>query len=264
MSRDLLTRASDLAESLAVWAMVRMRRSRISMTRTKQHEADVVTDVDLSIEMWVRETIERTFPDHGFIGEEFGTRPGGGCTWYCDPIDGTTNFATGLGWHSFSLAMVDEDGPAVGVVADPRSEEVFCAVRGRGAHLNGQRLQVPARSSLAGSVLMTELAGARPWPGMLELIEALGDRHVTTRVMGSSALSLTGLAAGRGQAGIIGSFGPVDLLASVLIAHEAGLEVLDEQGRSELFPERGGILVAAPGLSGQVHELWRACVAAAS
>lgn len=259
MSRDLVTRAADLAENLACWALMRMRASRISMTQTKQHEADVVTDIDLSIEMWVREAIERAFPDHAFIGEEFGRTPGAEYTWYCDPIDGTTNFATGIGWHSFSLALADEDGPLIGVLADPRSGEVLRAVRGAGTFLADRRLRVEHRGALAGTVLMTELLGAEPWPGMASMIDRMGRERVTTRIMGSSALSVAGLAAGRGQSAIIASFGAVDLLASVLIAREAGLEVLDEQGRPDLFPRHGGVLVANPGLAARMHAIWREC-----
>lgn len=260
MSRDFLDRALELAENLATWSLLRMRSSRISMTQTKQHAADVVTDIDLSIEMWVRDCIERAFPEHAFIGEEFEDKAGRDYAWYCDPIDGTTNFATGLGWHSFSLALVDDDGPLLGVLADPRTGEVFRAVRGHGAHLGERRLQVESRGSIAGTVLLTELLGADPWPGMGRMIERMGAERVTTRIMGSSALSIASLAAGRGQSAIIGSFGPVDLLAAVLIAHEAGLDVLDEAGAPTLFPPRGGILVANPGTSARMHEIWRDCV----
>lgn len=259
MTRDIIAEAERLAENIAAWAVMRMRTSRISMTRTKQHQADIVTDIDLSIEMWVRDAVERAFPEHGFIGEEFGSREGSEYTWYCDPIDGTTNFAHGIGWSSFSLALVDEDGPVVAVLADPRSDEVFRAVRGQGAHLHDRTLGVERRSSLAGTVLMTELLGADPWPGMGEMMTLMGRERVTTRVMGSSALSVASVAAGRGHSAIIGEFGAVDLLAAVLIAHEAGLDVLDEEGRPTLFPASGGLLVANPGFSARLHGIWRDC-----
>lgn len=260
MTPEELTRAATLAESLASWAIVRTRGSRASLTRFKSNEADFVTDTDLSIEMWVRTLVAQTFPAHGFIGEEFGATEERALTWYCDPIDGTTNYATGVPWHSFSLALCDADGPLVGVVADPRTQEVFKAVRGQGATLNGAPLTVARRSGLASTVVLTEWLGSLPWPGQLDLIERLGRACCTTRVMGSSTLTLAGLAAGRGQGGIIGEFGPVDLLAAVLICHEAGLVVRDESGAVTLFPERGGIMVANPGLADELHALWRDCV----
>lgn len=261
MSNDVITKAASLAEDIASWAIVRTRASRASLTRFKSNEADFVTDIDLSLEMWVRDTVTRAFPDHAFIGEEYGATRPASLTWYCDPIDGTTNYASGLPWHSFSLALCDAEGPLMGVVADPHSQDIFKAVRGHGATLNGTPLSVRIRRGLAGGLLLTEWLGSVPWPGMLEFLDRLGRVYCTTRIMGSSTLAVAGLAAGRGQAAVIGEFGAVDLLAAVLIAREAGLRVLDETGADTLFPERGGILVANPGMADELHQLWRACAA---
>lgn len=253
----LVGKALDLALALANWAVVRTRSSRVSMTTTKSSPADYLTDIDLSVERWVRQTILNTFPDHGFVGEEFGRSAQARLTWYCDPIDGTTNFSTGLPWHSFSLALVDDHGPLVGVVSDPRTGEVFHAIRGRGAYLNGVPLHVNHRGALQGAVVMTEWLACAPWPGMFATLEKLGQSFVTTRIMGSSTLSTVGCAAGRGQACLIGQFGAVDLLAAVLICHEAGLAVRDENNQETLFPEHGGVLVANPGLVDVLFEMWR-------
>ena len=259
---QLIAKALELALALAKWAVVRTRASKVSMTTTKSSPADYVTDIDLSVERWVRQTILTNFPDHGFVGEEFGSTPKAPLVWYCDPIDGTTNFSTGLPWHSFSLALVDHEGPLVGVVSDPRTQEVFHAVRGRGAYLNGVPLHVNARNGLDGAVVMTEWLACSPWSGMFATLERLGQAFVTTRIMGSSTLSLTGLAAGRGQGCIIGKFGAVDLLAGVLICAEAGLDVRDEANEPTMFPESGGVMVANPGLADALFEMWRPEVAA--
>lgn len=160
------------------------------------------------------------------------------------------------------LLLLDHEGPLVGVVRDPRTQEVFHAVRGRGAYLNGVPLHVNARNGLAGAVVMTEWLACSPWPGMFATLERLGQAFVTTRIMGSSTLSLTGLAVGRGQGCIIGKFGAVDLLAGVLICAEAGLDVRDEANEPTMFPESGGVLVANPGLADALFEMWRPEVAA--
>lgn len=249
--------AAELAQELAVWAMDQMLPETIARWDTKAHAADVVTDLDLSIERHVREEISRRFPHHAIIGEEYDERPGSGFTWYCDPVDGTTNFAHGIGWHSFSLAMADEQGPLVGVLADPRSREMFSAVRGEGARLGDRLLHVTPRQELGGAVLMTELLATDPWPGMMTMIPRLARERVTTRIMGSSALSLASIAAGRGHAGIIGRFGRVDLAAAVLILREAGVQMRDEHGAEAFFPDGGGFLAAVPGLTDTVHALWR-------
>lgn len=263
---DLLERAHGLAQSLATWAIIRATSSNVSMFSTKDNAADFVTDIDLGIEMWVRRTITQEFPDHAFVGEEFDSVDGVDYTWYCDPIDGTTNFAHGLSWYSFSLAMCDSDGPVVGVVADPRTHEVFSAIRGRGAMHKGKRIAMENRTTIPGSLFLTELLGAQFFDGQAEMIRLLGERQVTSRIMGSGTLSLAGPAVGRGHGALVGKFGPVDHLASMLIAHEAGLAVLDNRGNPTLFPKdrHTGIMVAHRGIADQLFSLWRQAVASAN
>ena len=97
-----------------------------------------------------------------------------------------------------------------------------------------------------GTVLLTELNGHLPWPGMYQMIDALGERHCTVRVMGSSALSLAQLAAGRAAAVVLGEYHPVDAMAGLLIAAEAGA-VIDY-----VIPPPAGVTAAAPLLAAQV------------
>ncbi len=123
-------------------------------------------------------------------------------------------------------------------------------------------LRIPTRDvgtadPLAGRVVCTELAGHLPWPGMVELLAALGERFCTLRIMGSGTMSLAGVAAGRGSGAVIGKFGPVDHLAAALIVHEAGGVVLDAAGSPDLFPSSGGILAAAPEAVDALYALWR-------
>lgn len=260
--RDVLTRAHELAQSLATWAMIRSTSSNVSMFATKKNAADFVTDIDLGIELWVRRTIAEEFPTHAFVGEEFEDSAGVEYTWYCDPIDGTTNYAHGISWFSFSLAMCDEDGPVVGVVADPRTKEIFSAIRGRGAMHRGGPISVEHRSTLPGSVVLTELLGATFFEGQAEFIRSLGEIDVTSRIMGSGTLSLVGPAVGRGHGALVGRFGAVDHLASMLIAHEAGLRVLDWDGQDTMFPSdpSTGIMVAHPAIATELHGMWRRAV----
>jgi myo-inositol-1(or 4)-monophosphatase len=240
--------ADELAVSLARWACGQIR-SRPEHTRTKANPADIVTDTDIRIEDHVRERIAAAFPGHGVIGEE---RPptAGSPTWYLDPVDGTTNYASGIGWSSFSLALADDQGPVLGVVADPYRDEIFTARRGGGAFLNGRPVRCTAARSLAGTVVLTEWNGHVPWPGAYQMIDALSARHCTVRVMGSSALSLATMGAGRAAAVVFGTYHPVDTLAGLLIATEAGA-VLDTSR-----PGPAGMIAAAPGLAGLIAEGW--------
>ena len=259
---DLLEHAAQIAGEQAAWAADHIRHAKVKGIQEKAHPADVVTEVDRVVEQHVRQACLRQLPGSAFVGEEFGATDPQQLTWYCDPVDGTTNFATGLGWHSFSLALADEDGAVVAAVAHPRSRDIFTAVRGQGARLKGKKLSVPLRSELAGSVLLTEWLANAPWQGQMDVMRALGEAYVTVRIMGSGTLSMTSLAAGRGQAGIIGKFGPVDHAAALLICHEAGLAVRDASNRETLWPvaagEREGFLIANPGLADQIFKLWDA------
>lgn len=261
-----LDRALEVALRAADRAIAITRDTPLGEIRTKQHEADVVTEVDTAVERAVRELIAAELPGHGVVGEEYGTdlagRDGGpdgtAPTWYCDPVDGTTNLAAGLPWTSFSLALAVGRTPLVGVVADPWRGEVLHAVAGRGTRVDGTAPVLGAgRDRLTGGVVLTEWAADQPWPGMLPLLAGLAERRCTTRVMGSSTLTLAQVAAGRATGAVVGAFHPEDHLAATLLARETGLAVWDETGSPNPFPARGGIMVARPAVAAELFALWR-------
>jgi len=272
---DDIDEALVVARGLAAWAIDFARSADPGLVTTKVNPADLVTEVDVAIERHVRKIIDHHFPQHGFVGEEMGgvAERGVPC-WYLDPVDGTTNFANRLPWNAFSLALVVDDTPLLAVVADPWRDELFEAVRGRGATLNGSRLWIGDTAEtdssasrvdpLAGRVVSTELAAHLPWPGMLQLLTGLGERFCTMRVMGSGTMTLVGVAAGRGVGAVIGEFGAVDHVAAALIVQESGGVVWDASARPTLFPTAGGILVATPEAAPELFVLWReACAEAA-
>lgn len=252
-----------VALELAEWVVGYMRDADRGQVSTKEHPADLVTEVDVAVERHVREVIAARLPGHTVVGEEMGgtASPGGPC-WYLDPVDGTTNYVNLIPWTAFSLALAVDRVPAVAVVADPWRGEIFEAVTGHGARLNGSPLSLsPAKKSgpesLAGTVVATELAGHLPWPGMLELLAELGEQHSIMRIMGSATMTVVGVAAGRGSGAIIGNFSPIDHLAATLIVHEAGGVVLNAAGDADTFPEHGGVLAAHPEYASELYGLWR-------
>jgi len=231
----------DLAVELARWACAEIRTRPVTRG-TKENPADIVTDTDVRVEDHVREVLSAAFPGHGITGEERPAAPGDP-TWYLDPVDGTTNYASGLPWSSFSLALADAEGPVLGVVADPYRDEIFTAQRGQGAYLNGHPIRCPAVPSLAGTIVLTEWNAHLAWPGAYAMIDALGGQHCTVRVLGSSALSLATVAAGRAAAVVFGEYHPVDTLAGLLLAAEAG--AVTDRTR----PAPAGLTVAAPAIA---------------
>jgi myo-inositol-1(or 4)-monophosphatase/deoxyribonuclease-2 len=240
------------------------RQTPLGPVQTKAHAADVVTEIDTAIERAVRELIADRLSAHTVVGEEYGGSAGAGPTWYCDPVDGTTNLAAGLPWTSFSLSLAVGSVPLVGVVADPWRSEVLHAVTGGGAFLDGAAVEPPTgRDELAGGVVLTEWAAHRPWPGMMAFLDSLAQRWCTTRVMGSSTLTLAHLAAGRCTGAVVGEFHPEDHLAATLICREAGLAVWDESGDVQPFPSSGGVMVARPAVAAELHGLWTAALRSA-
>ena len=263
-----LFEASETARDLAEWAINYTRSADLGVISTKAHPGDLVTEVDVAVERHVREVIGAKFPDHNFVGEEMGGEAQNGVPcWYLDPVDGTTNFANHIPWTSFSLALAIDHVPYVAVVSEPWRGDVFEAIAGHGARLNGVALSLPAAGEsgdpLNGRVVSTELAGQLPWPGMIELLGALGERYAIMRIMGSATLTVVGIAAGRGAGSIIGQFSAVDHVAAALIVQEAGGVVLDSDGLPNPFPASGGILVATPGAADELYGIWRAACDAA-
>ena len=251
-----------VAKDLGKWAILVARSMDPGTLNIKANPADIVTQVDLLIEIHVREVIAANFPNHNFVGEELGgsfisDKP----SWYLDPIDGTTNFANRIPWSSFSLALALDRKPLVAVVIDPWQNSLFEAVSGRGAKLDGHELLIEddsgAANPLSSRVVSTELAAHEPWPGMLELLENLSKNYCTMRIMGSGTLTLVGIAAQRGIGSIIHKFSPIDHLAAALIVHEAGGAVWDETGTVNLFPESGGLMAATQSVAQPLFQLWR-------
>jgi myo-inositol-1(or 4)-monophosphatase len=230
-SEEALHAYERLAFDLAAYAVTEIAGRHVGAHErsTKADASDWVTIFDVGIERRVRDEISKAFPDHAIVGEELGTTghlPGGGLVWYVDPIDGTTNFVHGLPWSSFSLALADDEGIVVGVVADPHRREVFSARRGRGAQVNGEATRCQEATDLVGGAVLAELAGVDCWPGFFDMLSALSAKKCVSRVMGSSALSLASVGAGRAAAVVLAGWNPIDVAAGVLVAREGGALVL--------------------------------------
>ncbi|MBZ2195486.1 inositol monophosphatase family protein [Occultella gossypii] len=263
--------ALELAEQAAEMT-AHARRDGIQTVETKTGPADHVTEVDRGIERWVQAVLRAQFPEHDVVGEEYGgsangTRP----CWYLDPVDGTANLANGFPWTSFSLALVEHGRPVVGVVFDPVGGTVdgvaapvpVLAVEGRGTWRAGRRLTTTPTDGadpLSGALVITELNGARTWPGMHDLIDALGERDCTVRIPGSGTATLSGIAMGRGVAAIIHRYSPLDHAAAALVVLEAGGTVLDDDGNPNPHPVGSAIIAGADERAAKaLWAQWQAC-----
>lgn len=218
----------------------------------KKGAIDLVTEIDLAVEREFRALVAERFPDHTVLGEEGAAGrvdpvSPSRCRWIIDPIDGTTNYAHGLALFCVSIALEVDGEVVLGVVYDPMAEELFTAERGMGARLNGQPLAVTACADLGDALLCTGFPySVREKPG--HLIDAFGAfmaRSRAVRRLGSAALDLCYVAAGRFDAFYEEALQCWDMAAGALIVAEAGGRVTGTAG--EPFTPYAGHVVASNG-----------------
>jgi myo-inositol-1(or 4)-monophosphatase len=202
----------------------------------KKGPIDLVTTADLEAEQQFRRLIAGRFPDHVVLGEE--TRDdqppaAGGFRWIIDPLDGTTNFAHGLALFCVSIALERDGRIDLGVVYDPVADELFTAERGEGARLNGRRVAVSGCTALVDGLLCTGFPySVRDGTGrQVEVFDRFLRTARAVRRLGSAALDLCYVAAGRLDGFWEYRLHPWDFTAGALICEEAGGRVTDYAGR---------------------------------
>ncbi len=221
---------------------------------TKKGRIDLVTAADLEVERAFRALIADRCPDHAVLGEEAGAgaqpQPSP-YRWIIDPVDGTTNFAHGLALFCVSIALEIDGQLAIGVVYDPMADELFTAERGGGARLNGRTIRVAPTEVLVDALVCTGFPYAvledqarqiQAFSGFLEQAQGL-------RRLGSAALDLCYVAAGRFDGFWEERLHPWDIAAGVVIVEEAGGRVSGyDGGPLQLF---SGEIVTS---NGRVHD----------
>lgn len=222
----MLASCLETAVEAAV-AAGRLQRSRFasSFTVDLKGAKDLVTELDTASEALIVSLLLKRFPGHGILAEEGSYPAGDGVhTWVIDPIDGTTNFAHGYPWFCSSIALEREGKLAVGVIHNPMTDELFTAVAGGGAFMNGRRLTVSQRAPLAASLLATGF----PYDCATDS-ENNFDRFIRfqkaargVRRAGAAALDLAWLAAGRLDGFWEVKLKPWDVAAGTLLVQEAG------------------------------------------
>ena len=241
----------------AIEAVVRAGDLQIAKFNTGVHvekkgAIDLVTEVDLEVERMFRAMIAERFPDHDVLAEELGGVMGGSRhRWVFDPLDGTTNFAHGVPIFCASLALEIDGQAVVAAVYDPNREELFTAEAGVGSWMNGQRLKVSASATVLESMLVTGF----PYnihekaDEFLKVFGQILKQARAIRRLGSAAIDICWVAAGRMDGFWEASLKPWDTRAAALILEEAGGRVTGMDGK-EWAPDAGHILAT----NGLIHD----------
>jgi len=212
---------------------------------------NLVTQYDHAAETAIIGLIQEQFPDHSFLAEESGASKSSNSSvqWIIDPLDGTTNFAHNIPLFCVSIGCMVDKEIQVGVIYTPMTHELFVAAKGQGAFLNGIKLKVSNVSEFDKAFGTTGFPydfGETSSPYMQRLIK-IAKQGKPLRDIGSAAINLAYLAAGRFDFFWIDSLQPWDMAAGKLLVEEAGGKVTHYDGSPlQLIPE--GSLLATNGL----------------
>nr|BBI29712.1 L-galactose-1-P phosphatase [Malpighia glabra] len=217
-------------------------REGFYQTKCVEHkgQVDLVTETDKACEDIVFGLLKQHYPNHKFIGEETVAASGtfeltDEPTWIVDPIDGTTNFVHGFPYVCVSIGLTIGKVPTVGVVYNPIMEELFTAIHGKGAFLNGNPIKVSSQAELITSLLVAEDVPNHDKPivdAMTNGINSMLPKVRSIRMLGSCALDLCGVACGRVDLFYLTGFGgPWDVAGGAVIVTEAGGCIFDPSGK---------------------------------
>lgn len=249
MTVEHLTFARELA--LEAGEVLRDGFGRVRQVQTKGSHVDLLTEYDLRAEEVILERIREHDPGATILAEESGWHGEGGDVWVVDPLDGTTNFAHGLPIFCVSIAHVRSGQPDVGVVYAPLLDELFTVAAGEGAYMNDKRLEVSGVAAVEQSLVVTGF----PY-GMnvrrennLDYFAAFSTRAQAVRRLGSAALDLCYVAAGRLDGYWEIETMPWDCSAGALLVREAGGNVTDMRGGELGFSGPTSVLAT----NGRIH-----------
>ena len=250
--------AADLSHELTIASEAARAAGAIQMERYERlvsidfkSEKDVVTEADHMSEEAILDIVGRAFPGDGFLAEESGESGDAGTgahrLWVIDPLDGTVNYANGIPFFAVSIGLVIGGEPVLGVVLDPTRDELFTAVRGGGAFLDGRPIHCADKPRITDTLVHLGL----PRSGFAQQYTDFRRAVRIVRSMGSATLALAYLANGRFDGYVqYQGLSTWDICAAGLIATEGGAIVTAREGGrwfDMAMPSKSiGIVAAAP------------------
>ncbi len=223
---------------------------------TRKEDDSIVTGADLASDSIIRNIIKEKYPNHSFLSEESGKEEIlSDYKWIIDPLDGTTNFTILNPFFAVSIGLVFRDTPLIGVVYFPLQKEIFYAIKGKGAFLEHQVLQVNSEASLSSSFITycngRDLNSRKK---IIELYSELKLRNNHVRQIGAAALELAYVASGRTGAFLLPGVSAWDVIAGVLLVKESKGITTDFNG-NPFSLESKTLLAAPPKLHSEILEI---------
>ena len=175
---SVITRASEDIEGLTI---------------NKKSYNDFVSEVDITSEKIIIDTLKEAYPSHSFLGEESGLTEDSDNTWIIDPLDGTTNFLHNFPQYAISIALMQRGEITQGVVYDPNRNDLFTASKGQGAFLNDRRIRVSKKNKMRDALIGTGFP-FRDFKYLSDYLKILEDIIINTsgvRRPGAAALDLS-------------------------------------------------------------------------
>lgn len=256
--QDFLSRLAYQAGKLAQSMQTHLQEGDVSCKETAR---DIVTKADQATERFIRDAVEKAFPDYGFYGEETGRKQDEGSPycWIVDPIDGTVNYFQGLPFWCTSIGLWKDGNPLAGAVYAPALDELFYGEIGGGAFCNGRPIHVKDHGSLEHSVLATGFACLRAGWTKVNNVPYFTKIALTARGVrrfGSAAIDLCYLASGKFDAFWELNLKPYDFAAGMAVLLEAGGMVTDLRGGEE-FPQQGILASNTPALHQEILQYFQ-------
>lgn len=218
--------------------------------RHKKNAFDLLTEADIAAQKTIEEIVFQHFPEHGLIGEEGNltqrSTKDAEFRWIVDPLDGTTNYVHGVPLFCTSIALAQRDKVLCGVVYNPMTEEFFSAEKGKGAFLNGERIQTSQYETFGEALVAVSFPTAtnKSSPDLTAFLKSVPFFQAIRRT-GSTALNLAYVAAGRFDATWAFQCHPWDIAAGALLISEAGGIVTQPDGGPLTFGDPAPICGAA-------------------
>jgi len=244
----------DFAKTLALQTgEIMLKHFHPNVLIHEKGDSSIVTEADEAINRLVIEEIRKRYPEHSVEGEEESSKKIAEFTWLCDPIDGTVPYAKGVPVSVFSLALVKDGEPQLGVVYDPFMKRLYTAIKGQGALLNGKPIHVSDRQLAKRTTINVEWWPEAPYDIETPIHELSLETKAYVLHLGCVANAACWVASGRYDACIYaGTNGKaLDIAAVKVIVEEAGGQVTDLFGAEQRYDnDINGAIIS----NGRVHQ----------